>query len=166
MCAVDVIVIAGSPGSGKSALMDALAASLPGWPPRIEFSDLREWHLDRLWERQSETEEAVAFENVLFVIDNYLRHGMTPVLVTDFREHRISDLVERYGTKVLLVTLFAPAAAIRDRIDARHDGFTNVAAAVEWNKREMERPLRQGEQRFDTSAASTASIVETLMQVL
>jgi hypothetical protein len=140
--------------------MNELAASFPGWPPRIEFSDLREWHLDRAWERQSPDEEAIAFENVVFVIANYRRHGFTPVLVTDFREHRVADLVERFGDCVVIVSLVASDVVIRERVEARADGFTDADTAVAWNSRVKSSRLLSCERRYDTSATSVAELVD------
>jgi predicted kinase len=154
---VDVVVIAGSPGSGKSTLMSALAEKL-GDPPKIEFSDLREWHLDPLWQRQSPAEESIAFENVVFVIDNYRRHGMTPVLVTDFREHRVADLARRFEPSVVVISLVATDAVIRERIGARTDGFTSVEAASEWNARVAAADVLDCEQRHDTTTRSVNEI--------
>lgn len=166
MGAVDVVVIAGAPGSGKSVLMNQLAEALPGWPPRIEFSDLREWHLDPLWELQGEAEEAIAFENVLFVIENYRRHGFAPVLVTDFREHRVGDLLSRLGEGVVVISLVASDAVIRDRVASRGAGFTDVTAACEWNSRVRASPLLACEQRHDTSTRSVSELVDLILPTI
>src|SRR5687768_7415848 len=57
--AIDLIVIAGAPGSGKTAVSDLLHAALRS--PYIDFGDLRNFHLDREWSNQSAEEEQMSF---------------------------------------------------------------------------------------------------------
>lgn len=162
---IEVVVIAGSPGSGKSTLMNALGPAL-GDPPRIEFGHFREWHLDPMWKRQSPKEESMAFENLVFVIDNYRRHEMTPVLVTDLREHRVQDLADRYGSAAVIVTLVAPDDEIRRRISARAEGFIDVDAATAWNKRVTRAEVLPTEVRYDSGLMTAEDIVSKVVAVI
>ena len=48
----NLIVISGSPGSGKSTICNLLKAKLNS--PYIEFSSLQEFHLDNEWKNWNE----------------------------------------------------------------------------------------------------------------
>jgi len=65
----DLIVIGGSPGSGKTTISRLLYERL-GHPPLINFGILREPHLERDWSNWSKKEEKMAFENLEFIAKN------------------------------------------------------------------------------------------------
>jgi predicted kinase len=136
-----VIVIAGAPGSGKSALLAALREHLDA--PMIEFSTLREIHLDPQWRGQSSQE-----------------------VVTDLREARVIDVVERFGSDVLVVTLFASEDVIRDRIADRTAGFTDASSAIAWNARVQAASPAASELRLDTSTTSAAVLASAVLSAL
>ena len=56
-----LIVISGSPGSGKSTICNLLKEKLNS--PYIEFSSLQEFLLDNEWTNWNEDGEKIAFEN-------------------------------------------------------------------------------------------------------
>jgi adenylate kinase family enzyme len=85
-----LIVIGGAPGSGKSTLAAQLRDLLRG--PWIDFGKLREFHLERDWSNQSDEEEAMAFENLVGIIRNYVRHGYRNIIVEDFQDRRVQQV--------------------------------------------------------------------------
>ena len=162
---LDVIVVAGSPGAGKSTLCDELRARW-GLVPMIDLGDLRNFHLDRLWENQSEEELALAFDHLVYIVHSYARHEWTPVLVTDLREEWVARTEEFFGDlRYAIVTLFASDKAVAERVRRRTDGFTNVAAALAWNDQVRRRPLLPNEVRLDNSGpvSATADHVEPIL---
>src|SRR5687768_4894450 len=85
-----LIVIGGAPGSGKSTLAAELRSQLQG--PWIDFGRLREFHLRNDWSDQSEEEESMTFENLLYILRNYLRYGFSNIIVDDLRDHRVQQI--------------------------------------------------------------------------
>ncbi|HUR76876.1 MAG TPA: AAA family ATPase [Acidimicrobiales bacterium] len=147
----DVLFLAGAPGAGKSTLMNELASRWPA-PVVIEFSSLRQFHLDRNWSNQSPDEEQLAWENLEFIVRNYVRHGRRPVIVTDLREHRVQMIEQVFcDLNLRVVTLTADEGVLRQRVGGRTEGFTDVQAAVEWNRGVVARATYGTEQKFDTS---------------
>ena len=126
---LDLMVVAGSPGAGKTSLCDELRARW-GIVPLIDLGDLRNFHLDRRWENQSERELAIAFDHLVYIVHSYARHKWTPVLVNDLREEWVARVQVFFGDlRYAIVTLFASSEAVAERVRRRNDGFTNVAAA-------------------------------------
>ena len=161
---LDLIVVAGSPGCGKSTLCRELWTR---WNvvPMIELSDLRNLHLDMAWSNQSEKDRAIAFDHLVYIVHSYAKHKWGPVLVTDLREEWLSRIDEVFADlSYAVITLFSSDAVISQRIEGRNSGFTNVAV-VEWNRAVQSRRLLRREHRVDNSGplAETADRVELIL---
>src|SRR3989344_461172 len=87
-----LIVISGSPGSGKSTICSLLKEKLNS--PYIEFSSLQEFHLNNEWTNWNEDGEKMAFENLIFVLKNYIKHGYKNVILTDLRDEKVQEALE------------------------------------------------------------------------
>ena len=162
---LDLIVVAGPPGSGKSTLCRELWTR---WNvvPMIELSDLRNLHLDARWSNQSEEDRAIAFDHLVYIVHSYAKHKWGPVLVTDLREEWLSRVDEFFADlSYAVITLFSSDVVISRRIEGRINGFTNVGAAVEWNRAAQSRRLLPREYRVDNSGsiAETADRVEHIL---
>ncbi len=69
---INIIIIAGSPGSGKSTVCGLLLKELDSvW---IDYGRLREFHLDREWKKADKKEEEMTFENLALILENYIKH--------------------------------------------------------------------------------------------
>ena len=80
---VDIIFINGSPGSGKTTISKLLRKKLKN-SPLIELDWLRCYHLDKKWTNASKKEEKMSFENLKFILKNYIRNGYENIIVTGF----------------------------------------------------------------------------------
>lgn len=132
----------------------------------IDLGELRNFHLDRLWENQSDRELGIAFDHLVYIVHSYSKHQWTPVLVTDLREEWVARIQEFFGDlRYVIVTLFTTSDTISERIKQRNNGFKNVAAAVAWNRSVATRPLLGNEIRIDSSGpvSQTADQVERLL---
>ena len=163
---MDLIVIAGAPGVGKSTVSDALARSLGS--PYLEFSVLRQPHLDPEWSNASPAEHEMAWENLQFIVRNYLKYGYRNVVVTDLREERVRQVAEVFGDlDYRIVTLvMADEAELRRRVGARVDGFVNVKAAVDWNAAVRARPRLQREAKIEVDGCSEAEVLEAVQRAV
>jgi broad-specificity NMP kinase len=163
---IDLLIVAGSPGSGKTTLCRELWTR---WNvvPMIDLADLRNFHLDRAWANQSDEELAVAFDHLVYIVHSYARRKWGPVIVTDLQEKWLARTEEFFSDlDYRIVTLFSTAETIAQRIISRNDGFKDVEAAVAWNESVCTRALLSHEQRFDSSGLTTeiAEAIELALQ--
>ncbi len=160
----DFIFIAGAPGSGKTTIAELLQKKLNSL--LIDFGRLREFHLDRTWSNQSEQEEQMAFENLIFILKNYHKNGFKNVLVTDLNESKLMKIAEELGEyqySILTLTL-ADDEELKKRVQGvRDSGFKDVGRAIEWNKSILDRGLFPNEQRIDNAHNEPEKTVEEIV---
>lgn len=165
MGSCDLFVIAGAPGSGKTTVADLLHRALAS--PYIDFGYIREFHLDPEWKDQSPREEQMSFENLVYILRNYLRYGYTNIIVTDLQDFRVQQIPELFaGRSYLIATLIIGSDdELASRIEQRNDGWRDVGRAVAWNRRIQERPLLVGEHRIDNTHNEPEWTLEMILQL-
>lgn len=163
-----LIFINGSPGAAKSTTSRLLKAALAS--PFIELGYLREFHLNREWSNQSVEEARMTFENLVFILKNYLKYGFQNVIVNDLIEAQIRQIPEIFeGQSYLIFTLVVnDDALLKSRVldETRDSGYRNYEKALAWNKRERERPLLPNEVRIDNTSLSPEKVVEKILSYL
>lgn len=162
---LDLLVIAGAPGSGKTTVSDLLYATLQS--PYIDFGDIRNFHLDRQWSNQSPSEEQMSFENLIFILKNYIRYDYKNVILNDLKDFRVQQIPELFADRnYLIATLVIESdEELAARIRTRKSGFTNVEQALKWNKEIQERPLLAGEYRIDNMRNNPQQTVDIILQI-
>lgn len=165
MPSCDLLVIAGAPGSGKTTVCDLLYAALQS--PYIDFGDVRNFHLDRHWSNQSPKEEQMSFENLIFILKNYVRYGYKNVILNDLKDFRVQQIPEIFaGHNYLIATLITEKDdELATRIRNRNSGFTNVERALNWNKEIQQRLLLAGEYRIDNSYNDAQQMADKILQL-
>tara|TARA_Y100000310_G_scaffold343023_2_gene448778 strand:+ start:521 stop:1018 length:498 start_codon:yes stop_codon:yes gene_type:complete len=132
--AYDLIIIGGAPGSGKSTVQDIVAKKLSN--VCIDFGNLREFHLDRYWKKANDKEELMAFQNLVFIIKNYLKNKYINIMVNDLKYDKVIKLMRSFSKKkIILIILTSEENELKKRITSpRNSGFKNVKKALEYNK--------------------------------
>src|SRR3989339_565989 len=100
----DIIFIAGAPGTGKSSVAHALQKKLAS--PCFEFGWIPEFRQKRTKAISYQEEEGIAFENLVLVTKNYVKHGFSNIIITDLEDKRITELHRHFKKeKYILFTL-------------------------------------------------------------
>lgn len=161
---LDLLVIAGAPGSGKTTVCDCLYAALKS--PYIDFGELRNFHLDRHWSNQSPREEQMSFENLVFILKNYIRYGYKNIILNDLKDFRVQQIPELFAEhNYLIASLLVKSDELAVRIRNRNSGFTNVEHALVWNKELQQRPLLAGEHRIDNTYNEPQQTADIILQI-
>ena len=167
---MDVIVIHGAPGCGKTTAAALLHARLKS--PWFEFGWIPEFTRRNLHtEISGAEEERLSFENLMLVTRNYLRHGFENVILSDLSDARIPDIArELCGVPHIIVTLFAEDGdLLRRRILARtgENTYKDWRQAQRINEGIAARPLLPNEVRVcvdDLKAEEIAAKIAALAE--
>lgn len=165
---VDVIIIAGAPGSGKSTLGEALRDRLQS--PYFEFGWIPEFRKLPNRELTQPEEESLSFENLSLVAKNYLRHGYKNIIITDLNDKRLLDIDKVFSdyTYVILTLVIDDENKHKARIldDTRSSDYRNVERAKRQNAMIKARSLLTNEYRINNTNASVDDIVKEAIEII
>ena len=165
---LDIIFIAGAPGSGKSTIAKGLQDHLKtpcfefGWIP--EFQDKGDGKPIGYIE-----EEAIAFENLALVLKNYIKHGYKNIIVTDLEYERIEQLPKVYeGYLYLIITLYiTDETALKSRVldSTRSSGYRDFETAFEINNNIQKRNQFTNEIKIDITDKLPNQIIREILNI-
>ncbi len=164
----DFIFIAGSPGCGKTTISKLLYEKL-NHPPLIDFGILREPHLEIDWSNQSKKEEQMSFENLTYILKNYIKYGYKNVIVNDLRDFRIEQVPKkflRYDFIIISLILKDDKELKKRVLEKRDSGFKDVKTALSWNKKTIERKHLKNEYKIDNTHRNPKNTVNTIFGIL
>src|SRR3989344_1124217 len=147
----DIIVFAGAPGSGKTTIANLLQAKFDA--PLIDFGNLRIFHLDKSWKKANKREEEMAFENLVFILNNYIKNKYKNIIVTDLLYDKVVRLSKIFSNKIIILTLVVEDNELRKRIDnpKRDSGFRNEKLALKYKHESETKKRIKGEIKIDNS---------------
>jgi adenylate kinase family enzyme len=162
---IDIIVISGAPGSGKSTISKLLWEKL-NKPPIIDFGKLREFHLDLEWSNANKIEENMTFENLIFIINNYIKYKYNHIIIHDFTDTRICRISEFFNNMnyvIFSLTLENDEELEKRVLSERDSGWKNYMASIEWNKKLKERKVLPNEYKVDNTHNNPEKTVENIL---
>lgn len=162
----DLILVNGAPGIGKTTLSVMLGEHFAS--PVIDFGVLREFHLDKKWERKSDAEEQMTYEILVEMLKIYVRHGLKNIFINDLKERQVDGLNQLFkDTNSLVLTLtITDYSVLKERIVRRNCGWRDVDAAWQRNQSTIQREPWKNEVRVDVTVTGTERAFEVVLAAL
>jgi broad-specificity NMP kinase len=162
-----IIFIAGAPGSGKTTISNQLKIKLDH-SALIDFGWIRGFHLNKSWSNASDKEEQMSFENLVFILKNYIKHEYPYVIVNDLLDKRILEIPEIFDqVNYLIFSLVVnDDNELSNRVldNTRDSGFRNVDVALEWNRKLIERKSLANEFKIDNSSRTPENAIKIILR--
>ena len=162
---MDIIIIHGSPGTGKTTVATHLHERLKS--PWFEFGWIPEFNqLNPHTRILPKKEEQLSFENLVLVCKNYLKYGFKNILLTDLQDIRMLDIATAFESyQYLIVTLYSNEdTLIKNRILNRNNGneYRNVNEALNLNDKIKKRAPLANEMRLCIDGLSIEEMGDTI----
>lgn len=162
----DIIVIAGAPGTGKSSVAALLQKKFSS--PCFEFGWIPEFRQKGNKTILYQEEEGIAFENLVLVAKNYVKHGFSNIIITDLEDKRIIELHRHFKKQnyVLFTLTVNEDKILKSRVmnETRSSKYRDYKTALSINREILARPLLPKEVRIDTTKMSIPKVVSGIMK--
>jgi adenylate kinase len=148
-----IIILSGAPGSGKTTIENLLREKFDH-AAFIDLGHLRQFHLDNTWSNATAEEEEMSFENLVSVMQNYIKHEYKYIVVLDLHNDKIKRLDTLFPDITQIFTLIVnDDGELKKRVlnETRDSGFRNVDAALAWNEELKTLSLSENEFKIDNS---------------
>ena len=166
---MDLIVMHGSPGNGKTTVSKKLHELLKS--PWFEFGWIPEFtHLNPHTQISAKQEEHMTFENLMLVIKNYIKHGFENIILSDWQDIRMLDIPVQFAEhSYVIVTLYSECdETIKHRILTRVNGnsYKNFEKSIALNKMIIGRKPLPNEYRIRSDNQTVDEIVAQILGII
>lgn len=165
---VDLIVICGAPGSGKTTIAKLLKKKLGS--VHVDLDWLRQFHLDKKWKGESRREKTMSFGNLAFILKNYSKHGYKNVITTSLDNSSIRKILPNHRkADYLIVSLVLNDPKVlkkRVQTQTRDSGWRDFKKSIHWNSLLLKRKLLKNEFRLDNTRLKPTETAEKIFALI
>lgn len=164
---MQVVVIAGAPGTGKSTVSSAVQQV---WGcPLFEFGWIPEFRETGVRRLGYVEEQDLAGENLVLVTNNYGRHGFQRVILTDLPAPTAAEASLHFPDhRVQVSTLrLVDRAELRRRVlePTRNGAYRDWRRALQLNSDNLQRPARPEETFVDVDGMSVDEVAGRVREI-
>ncbi len=164
----DFIFLLGAQGSGKTTIARILKEKLNS--PHIDFDWIRDFHLNKGWSNTSDAEEGMSFENLIFLLKNYVKHNYKNVIVGGFVEENVNKILEELKDyKYIIITLILTNVEIlkkRVLTESRDSGYRDFEKSIEFNRKLKDELKFTNENKIDNTNQSPEETASQIIKIL
>jgi len=162
-----IIFLGGAPGAGKTTTSRLLHKKLKN-SALVELSWIRGFHLDNSWSNATNKEEKMSFENLVFILKNYIKNNYSYVIVADLLDERVVEIPKIFDEKNFLIfsLIVNDDDELKKRVlDAKRDsGFRDYNKSLEWNRKLIKRDLAINEDKIDNTKINPEEVTKIILQ--
>lgn len=160
---LQLIIIRGTPGSGKSSLGRRLKKTFPAGV-LIEIDNVRGMMNDVDW--NSEEQHFIALEAAAATVNSFIKSKRIPVIIVDmFMPDKLTYFLKKVPLNYKIVSLLVNENALEKRLTDRKEGFKDVSRGNMLNKKVSDHPAEH-EICIDTSEIGKNEVLEKCLREL
>lgn len=163
----DLIFVLGAPGAGKSTVGKLLENKLNS--PYIRYDSLREIHLKQAWQNHNDKERKMTYENLVFILKNYIKNDYKNIIVDGPREYNIAKLENDFKNyRYLIITLvLTDDGVLKERVlSERSSNWKEVDKSIYTNNRLKTHYKWEHEIKIDTTNQTPEVTVNQILGYL
>lgn len=112
----------------------------------------------------------MSFENLTFIVRNYVRHGYKHVMVNDLEDSRVQQIPEVFSDidYIIFDLIVGSDVELKQRVldPTRDSGFRDYRASLSWNDGLKRRALGKNEYRIDNTDRNPAQAIQAILQTI
>jgi adenylate kinase family enzyme len=163
---LDVVLIRGAPGAGKSTLGRRLRKVLTA-AAVVEVDDLRAMLTQVDWTSRCHHDQALA--GAFALVGGFLRAGLRPIVLIDTlsrsRHAQVRAWLEREGHRYHSISLWVEPSTLRARLEQRESGFREWEPSAVLNAEVLDTRWPH-ETLIDVSALGPDAVAELVLRHL
>ena len=162
---VKIIFLSGAPGSGKTTIGKLLQKKLNSI--LIEFGRIREFHLNKIWSNATKKEEQMSFDNLVFVLKNYVKNGYRNIIVGDLNDSWIQQIPKIFSKidYIVFSLVVKDEKELRKRVKKERDsGFKDTKSVLSRNKKLIDRNPIRNEIKIDNTHENPNKTVKEILK--
>jgi len=111
----------------------------------------------------------MSFENLAFILKNYVKQGYKNILVNDLQDFRIEQIPKKFlkYNYVIISLIVKDDDELKNRILGERDsGFKDIKTALSWNKKIIKRKNLKNEFKVDNTQSNPIKTVNTILEII